>query len=348
MFNHQKQKINNGFSLIELLVAMTLGLFLIGGAITMFMSNSRTYNEQVSMSRLQENARFALDILMRDIRIAGYSGCSDDFNSVTNNISVDAKQLLSFINAIEGIEQDSTTWKPSASTENITSIKTGTDGIAVRYFQNLSPLTAAMTTIESDLTIDATAAGGLLKSGDLLAVSDCGSADIFALSADENAGIIKHAEVVTNGTNNTTGNLSKLYLLDSSLMRVISRRYIIKDAANGQPSLFRIQYLKDAITDNFSVIEQELIPGVDNMQILYGVATGVGDRLPDTYAKASDVTQWNNVVSVRLALLLSTETDNFSALATSHNLLGEVISSNDKRRRRMYTATVKIRNRFTD
>ena len=131
-------------------------------------------------------------------------------------------------------------------------------------------------------------------------------------------------------------------------MRVISRRYIIKDATNGQPSLFRIQYLKDATTDNFSVIEQELIPGVDNMQILYGIATGVGDRLPDTYAKASDVTQWNNVVSVRLALLLSTETDNFSALETSHNLLGEVILSNDKRRRRMYTATVKIRNRFTD
>ena len=346
MFNHQKQKINNGFSLIELLVAMTLGLFLIGGAITMFMSNSRTYNEQVSMSRLQENARFALDILMRDIRIAGYSGCSDDFNSVTNNISVDAKQLLSFINAIEGIEQGSTTWKPSASTENITSIKAGTDGIAVRYFQNLSPLTAAMTAIDGDLTIDATAAA--LKSGDLFAVSDCGSADIFALSADINAGIIKHAEVVTNGTNNTTGNLSKLYLLDSSLMRVISRRYIIKFATNGQPSLFRIQYLKDAITDNFSVIEQELIPGVDNMQILYGIATGVGDRLPDTYAKASDVTQWNNVVSVRLALLLSTETDNFSTLATSHNLLGEEILNNDKRRRRMYTATVKIRNRFTD
>ncbi|WP_027707094.1 PilW family protein [Zooshikella ganghwensis] len=65
-----KQK---GLSLIELMIALVLGLLLVAGVIQIFLGTSQTYRLTGDIARVQENARFALDILARDIRMAGYS-----------------------------------------------------------------------------------------------------------------------------------------------------------------------------------------------------------------------------------------------------------------------------------
>jgi type IV pilus assembly protein PilW len=61
-----------GFSLIELMIAMTLGLVMIGAASLMMLSNRSTFLAVDSSSRIQENARFALGIIAENIRMAGY------------------------------------------------------------------------------------------------------------------------------------------------------------------------------------------------------------------------------------------------------------------------------------
>jgi len=61
-----------GFSLVELMIAMALGLFLIGGVTGVFLSSSKTYRLQDSMSRIQESGRFASNYLAASIREAGY------------------------------------------------------------------------------------------------------------------------------------------------------------------------------------------------------------------------------------------------------------------------------------
>ncbi len=63
---------NAGFTLIELMVALALSLFLMGGAILMYLSVQRTYGDAEQLSRMQENVRFASDYLVRDIRNAGF------------------------------------------------------------------------------------------------------------------------------------------------------------------------------------------------------------------------------------------------------------------------------------
>jgi type IV pilus assembly protein PilW len=63
-----------GLTLIELMVALAIGAFLMIGAITVFMQSRTTFRVTESMSRLQENARFALDALEPDIRMAHYWG----------------------------------------------------------------------------------------------------------------------------------------------------------------------------------------------------------------------------------------------------------------------------------
>ena len=66
-----------GLSLVELMVAITIGAILLGGAVTLFINNRDTYKTTNELSRLQETARYALDMIVKDIRMAGYFGCAD-------------------------------------------------------------------------------------------------------------------------------------------------------------------------------------------------------------------------------------------------------------------------------
>jgi len=61
-----------GLTLIEIMVALLIGAFLLAGVIQIFIANKQTYRVQENLSRIQENGRFAVDYLSRYIRMAGY------------------------------------------------------------------------------------------------------------------------------------------------------------------------------------------------------------------------------------------------------------------------------------
>lgn len=67
-----------GFSLVELMVAMVIGLFVVASVGMLFVSSKRTYLTQDANSRLQESARFIVDYLGRQVRMAGYSNMQFD------------------------------------------------------------------------------------------------------------------------------------------------------------------------------------------------------------------------------------------------------------------------------
>ena len=66
----------SGFGLIELMVAMILGLLVLGAAVAVFQSNLRTFNANDGQNRVQENARVAYELLSKDVRSTGSSACS--------------------------------------------------------------------------------------------------------------------------------------------------------------------------------------------------------------------------------------------------------------------------------
>ena len=76
MFVSSQQK-QNGLTLIELLIAMLLGTLMILGATSMFTANKRVYKEVDYQGRLAENARFAMEMIIRDLRMTGFVGCAD-------------------------------------------------------------------------------------------------------------------------------------------------------------------------------------------------------------------------------------------------------------------------------
>ncbi|MCR6626716.1 MAG: prepilin-type N-terminal cleavage/methylation domain-containing protein [Pseudoxanthomonas sp.] len=67
----------SGFSLIELMVALVLGLLVAGAALAILQSNQATYRSNEGLNRVQENARIAFELMSRDIRAAGGTACSN-------------------------------------------------------------------------------------------------------------------------------------------------------------------------------------------------------------------------------------------------------------------------------
>ena len=52
-----------GFTLVELLIALLIGLFLLGGLLSLLQTNKRVYNEQIALTNLQDNQRLALTMI---------------------------------------------------------------------------------------------------------------------------------------------------------------------------------------------------------------------------------------------------------------------------------------------
>ena len=67
-----------GLSLIELMIALLIGTILVLGLVQVFSASRAAYQLSQGIARNQENARFALDFLSRDLRMAGHAGCVND------------------------------------------------------------------------------------------------------------------------------------------------------------------------------------------------------------------------------------------------------------------------------
>ncbi len=69
-------KTQRAFTLVEMLIAMLIGVFLMTGIIQIFSSAKQAYRLQENLSRLQENGRLAMDMIATDIRMTGYTDSS--------------------------------------------------------------------------------------------------------------------------------------------------------------------------------------------------------------------------------------------------------------------------------
>ena len=350
----QNYRAQAGFTMVELMVGATLGLLILAGAISMFISNKRVYTEQEELARLQENARFAIHMLVGDIRMAGHTGCSNDVASVENRLNgYNDDDDLFFFAPLEGAEGNAN-WQPSGSSDQVSSMIAGSDAITIRYLAptDIEVMNPAQDVGNSQIFVSS---NGDLEQGDAVALGDCASTDIVSISAAPTTGgcsggadstdpddtcrtTITHLTTGPQTPGNWTPNLSRLYDSSAEFMRYVTNRYYVGTDPNGNPALFR--------QSGFGQVDQ-VIDGVENLQILYGEDTTNSDGVADVYSKADGVVDWNDVVSVRVAMLLRSVDEYGSDVDTSsYSLLGETIDPpDDRRRRRVFTSTVDIRNR---
>jgi type IV pilus assembly protein PilW len=76
-----------GFTLTELMVAMAIGMVVLSAVTTTFMAQVRFYNAQEQINEMQQNARGALDVITRELKMAGYKPNGGTFDGVTYSVS---------------------------------------------------------------------------------------------------------------------------------------------------------------------------------------------------------------------------------------------------------------------
>jgi type IV pilus assembly protein PilW len=80
-------KSNTGFTLTELIVAMGIGMVVLAAVATTFMSQTRFYGAQEQTNAMEQNARGALDVITREVKMAGYKPAGGVFDGVTYSTS---------------------------------------------------------------------------------------------------------------------------------------------------------------------------------------------------------------------------------------------------------------------
>lgn len=342
-------KKQHGFTIIELLVAALLAMILLGSTTIMFVSNKQSAKLQDELGRLQENARFAMDLLTQDLRMANFIGCHENMDTVYNQINVGTNTLLDFTNTLDGADGSATTvqWDASGDNTLISSMAANTDAITIRYLQPMDVQLSSDATTTGNLSIPA---GSNLASGTLMAVSDCSSTDLFQNTSTntETSGTIAHA--AGSGTpGNSVATLSKDYDENSEISTLVARRYFIAPSATAGNTRNSLWWTDDASTTTATTTDdiQELVEGVQSMQILYGEDTD-SDNDIDGFFTSDSVTTWTNIKAIKVAILMETVNEIGVDLDTNtYNLLGTVIDPvDDLRKRKIFTTTIAIRNRM--
>jgi type IV pilus assembly protein PilW len=307
------QRINHsqlGLSMIELMVAITIGLILSAGIIQIFANSKQTYRIEESLSRVQESGRMALDFISNDVRMASYWGCQPDPSNIQNDLAAGAGYIDFTSGAVTGTEggagaPDSLTLSGADGTLGLVLQPNGGGG---------SYSTATSTALQVSTPND-------LSAGDIVLVGDCTGGDIFQVTGanPSAAGVVDHA--VGGGSPGNASQLSKAYQGDASIYYVHQTIYTIKAGADGQPALWR----------SVDGADQEIVEDVSDLQVLYGEDMN-NDRSVDRYVDANNVSNFANVYSVRVRLTVQT------AAASTSVIAGNRITRN-------FSTTVAVRNR---
>ncbi len=333
----------SGLTLVELLVTMIISVLVLGGVYKIFDGSSTTYRVQEGLSRLQENGRFAMDFLIKDVRLAGYMGCMANVSNLVNTLNNNTDYIYDFSVGLYGFDAQNGTWAPTVDS-SIVSPLPGSDIITVRGLIGSSVhIAETMPIVSADLKTVPVPSGvtAPVKNDDIVLISDCtANAAIFQITnyTVSNGNLVHNAGGSTVPGNHTK-NLGHQFQKGAEIVKISTTSYFVSTNSAGHPALYR-KIGSDS--------KDEIVEGVENMQIKYGVDTN-GDRYINAYVDADEVTDWDSVLSVQIGLLMRTidEIRGIDKDTVEHAVLDSTFGPyNDNHLRRVFTATVGLRNRL--
>jgi type IV pilus assembly protein PilW len=335
-----------GFSLVELLISIALSVLLIGGVASMFVSSKSTYETNERLSRVEENGRFALDTMIRDLQTAGYAGCSKLATS-RSTLTGTGAGLLRYESAIEAYNAaGSSTWAPTIPGGFVTNHVDGSDVIVAWVPKPGRPalrLRAPMATTTDDLQVPMFPTGheGAFRNNEILMIADCEARVIFEVSSyNPQTGIVKHdAGSGANGSpGNSTNDFQYRFLKSSQVLSLQSVVYYVRNDAPTDPASIPQLYRR---IDGGAA--EPIAEGVEMLQLRFAEDTN-NDRVADRNVRADEVTNQANIIGVSVALLVRAPEPHGTAESRTYQLLDTSVTKNDRYMRRVFSTTATVRN----
>lgn len=370
--------LQRGLSLVELLIAIALGLFLVWGAMQAYLTSKQTYSMQQSLSRVQETGRMAHEFLSFDIRNAGNTGCgtnnlqenadtgdgcADGVNMLEGDTTID----LDFSNSVYGVDDvdgSATAGQAFSGAGLDPAPKKGTDMFVVRgSFSSGVRLTDTAKANDANFTVNVVSDDGNgcysgMCPGDILVVTDCVKSKIFqATKLNQSGELVLHDKSGQNKCAAWGGNGANAPAFNdgAQILKMSSTFYYVADNPDGRPALYKRGLTGAAV---------ELLEGVEDMQLEFGIGENLGDGyVIKEYKTANNVNpnEWDAwdgddfaVIAVRYSLLVRSEDSGLDAPQVysfnGKDYVGGVegtaiAADSDRRLRQVFTSTVGLRNR---
>ena len=328
-----------GLTLIELMVSLVLGLILVGGVLSIFVSTNQTARVNDNLMRIQENARIAFDLMARDLREAGQNPCGAKLVAnvlrSAGSIPVWADWNAGTLRGYDNNE-DETAIKAFGTTTNAR--VQGTDAVLMIKADSGDIAVESHDTAAFQFTL---ATESNFQAKDIALVCDGKSAAIFQIDTVSSPGGVANKVIgleadVTNincsnflaytaPASNCPANTKKFEIGSETpeikMAPLGSYFWYVGNAESGGRSLYRskISHLKN----NKIIImsPDEMIPNVQDLQITYLTRNGTTGALADDWVAASSIADWaddsltTQVVAVRLDVTLQS-TENVSTTQT--------------------------------
>lgn len=332
----------SGLSIIELMIALLLGLVLMGGVLQLFLASRQTYQTNTALSQVQESGRFALEFLAFDLRNAGYRGeCLSKLNDLTpSTLTKDAsgKEDERYVlgSGIVGWSDTNPGTLPGWLTTTYNGRTQRTDVVLLKHAVNpvVKSLPTGTVATATSLTTGTTSNG--TRKGSLIIVADPLACDFF----------VNQSESGTSVSLPSDKSFSRYYNDTAQVLNYQSVLYYLQDdAAAGVPSLWRTSY---SATDAFasSATPEELVSGIQDLQLQYALGDANG-QIKGDYLEANDSKlsgNWQGVVSVRVNVLAVSRQRNVVSPNQTVRFMGSDKTIADGRLAQAFTLTVGIRN----
>jgi type IV pilus assembly protein PilW len=323
-----------GVGLIELMVAMLIGLFLILGAVTVFNQSRNTYRASEGVARLQETARLAMDVIESDIRMANYWGMNNRADYIVNRAGPSQPPPAEFT----AQQQTNVSLCGTAASNWVINLDEYLGGSNNSYGLQC-------------------AASNYQGGSDVVVIRRANEARPAAL--DPNRVYLQTSRIqgtlfvpnaaCTLPTNPTC--IPAAYLPPASESRELeSRAYYVSSQStlrNDVPSLRRKRFanVNTAVAGD-AILDEEIVSGVEDLQVRLGIDTN-GDSNIDQYVNPGGVPGNAAVVSATIWLRVRAEDRDFGhrdQTAYQYADMAAAFTPNDNYRRILVSKTIHIRN----
>ena len=309
-----------GFSLVELMVSMIVGLFLVSGALTIYVETRATHQVNAKVAELQDGARLALDLLARDVMLSGYWARTDEAVAIARRTGDAANPMAPgfapgddcyagyYLNvelAVDGANEDQLgAANPFAGCLPDASRAAGTDVLVVRH-------------AAADETPRAA-----LDDGRVYLVSNAMTGELFVGGEPLPAG----------------------YAAGDPVNELVTNAYYVSpDSTAGEnvPALRRM-----TLSTGPAITDEELVAGVEDFQVQLGIDTDADGSVNSYVSPGSAVLAGAQIIAVRVWLRLRTQGAElgFTDDAT-YAYAGRSVAPADGLRRLVVSTTVQLRNR---
>lgn len=310
-----------GFSMVELMIAMAIGVVLVGGALTVHIQSHEAHTFAERMARIQENGRFVFDVMSPDLRLAGFWGRTEKAAAI-------ARRTGDTINPMPAAMAPAADCYPGYFTNVTARIEAADEDQvgAANPFQTCVPDTVRVA--GSDILVVRHAASTPTAPGDIVnnrlyVISNVLSGELFVggvmpIPAGYNPTDAIH-EVVTN-----------LYFLSNN-----------SSAGAGIPALNRIE-----LVDGPALVTQELITGVEDLQVQLGIDTLGTGSVNNYVSPDSPLLAGARIVATRAWIRIRGERIDFDFTDMSTYEYADLsVTPNDSFRRMLVSKTLRVRNR---